>query len=1014
MALGINKNVEDTDIDLKAIAKKLHIQFDHPTSDKLIKLLKNGGYNVKKLAKEVKEVTEKCLICIKRQKPPLRPIVCMPMASKFNECVAIDLKAWNKKYFLVMVDIATRFCQATVINNKMPSTIIRGLFKCWIALFGAPDKLLSDNGGEFNNHEVRALGEAFNIKIMTTAAESPWSNGICERLNAEIGERVCRIFNEAKCDLELALAWAVSARNALSNKSGYSPNQLVFGFNPAIPDVFNSKLPALEPVTSSEIVRENLTAMHLARRDFIRYESDEKIKRALKHNTRPSRVENLSAGDNIFYKRNDSDEWHGPGVVIGIDNKVVIVKHGGYILRVHTARLVRAPIGMDDTTQSENPIDVTQKINQEEAISSPDVSFSDEIPSVSSSEECDTNLSDEVASGSLDERESGSLDETNSEVVSVTGETHGNRDSERLGESDGEFPRADNHEQSNNSGGEVTRTWKTGERFSGVDSVTGEYVTGRILGRAGKVKGSNRDCYNIVRDNGWRGWYNLKHIKDLSAIPDDKEVTVLFSSNVVDQAKEKEIQNWRINDVYEEVEDRGQRVISVRWVVTEKVIDGMTKIKARLVARGFEENTESLRKDSPTCSKETVRILLSLASLKSWDCHTVDVRSAYLQGNRIDREVYLKPPREFYNGKLWKLNKTVYGLCDAARAWYIRVKTELLNLGAKRCSLDSSLFMWYRDGHLEGIVSIYVDDFLYAGSTEFNKSVIEKLKSKFLIGSSASQSFKYVGLNIESTSEGILVDQLQYAKGLQPICVSRVRAMNKGSELSEEEKAEYRAILGQLNWIATNTRPDIAFDVCELSVSLKEATMTDLLRLNKVVERVTKDSVKVSFPKIQSLESCQLECYTDAAFGNLPNSGSQGGIIIFLKDELGQKCPIFWQSRKLKRVIQSTLAAETLALVEGAETSFYIASILKEVTKIKEMKIHCYVDSKSLVDALSSSKQVDNRRLRIDIAVLDDMLEKKELSTVSWIDTKNQLADCLTKRGASTEKLRAAVYKELC
>ena len=179
--------------ELKAIAKKLHLQFTHPTSEKLIKLLKDGGYKSKGLIREVKDVTKTCVTCIRRQKPPLRPVVCMPMARKFNEVVAVDLKVWGKKYFLVVVDLATRFCQATVVHNKLASTIIKGLLKCWIILFGAPKKLLSDNGGEFNNCEFRTLGEQFNIKIMTTAAESPWSNGVCEHLNGKIGEPVSRI-----------------------------------------------------------------------------------------------------------------------------------------------------------------------------------------------------------------------------------------------------------------------------------------------------------------------------------------------------------------------------------------------------------------------------------------------------------------------------------------------------------------------------------------------------------------------------------------------------------------------------------------------------------------------------------------------------------------------------------------------------------------------------------------------------------------------------------------------------
>ena len=986
--------------ELKAVARKLHLQFAHPTSERLIKLLKDGGYKDKDLMKEVKYATDKCDICIRRQKPPLRPVVCMPMAKNFNEVVAIDLKVWGNKYFLVAVDLATRFCQATVISNKEASTIIKGLFKCWITLFGAPKKFLSDNGCEFNNGEFRTLGEKFNVKILATAAESPWSNGVCERLNAVIGENVSRILDDTQCDLELALAWAISARNALSNKSGFSPNQLVFSFNPAIPDIFHSEPPALEPVSSSETVRQNLGALHLARREFIRSESDEKIKRALRHKVRPTRVENLVNGDNVYYKRNDSAEWHGPGVVIGIDNKQVLVRHGGTVVRVHTARLVGAPSEdrlvetqgtQRDAPEKNGDVRIETRCHLEDITEEqrPDTPVDTPVEPVNS--ECDTGPSEEVPRESTVEvnTEAGEEVETENSVSSQVQEEASLSKSVTKG---GNF-------------------WKPGSRFSGVDENTGECVAGKIIGRAGKARGRNRNCYNIQRDNGWRGWYNFRSLKDLSVMPESCEVAVFFNSDAVDKAKGVEYESWVENKVFIEVDDQGQKVITVRWVVSEKEKDGKIITKARLCARGFEENTECLRKDSPTSSKETVRILLSLAALNSWDCHTLDVKAAYLQGNEIEREVYLKPPPEFYNGKLWKLKKTVYGLCDAARAWYTRVRDELISLSAERCSLDSSLFMWYNEGKLEGLVSIYVDDFIWAGTADFESGVIEKIRDKFLIGSSASRAFCYVGLNMVSTNEGVTVDQFQYASSLEPICISRGRSTNKHSELSESEKTDYRGLLGQLNWLATNTRPDIAFDICDLSVSIKKATIADLLRLNKVVDRVVKDSVKLLFPRIQSLESCSIECYTDAAFANLSTGGSQGGLIIFLKDSTGLRCPIFWQSRKLKRVVKSTLAAETLALVEGAEVSYYIASIIKEVTKIKDVPINCFVDNKSLVDALSSSNQVEDRRLRIDIAVLDDMIEKKEINHVAWVDTCNQLADCLTKRGASTEKLRLAVYK---
>merc|ERR1712142_1273411 len=141
----------------------------------------------------------------------------------------------------------------------------------------------------------------------------------------------------------------------------------------------------------------------------------------------------------------------------------------------------------------------------------------------------------------------------------------------------------------------------------------------------------------------------------------------------------------------------------------------------------------------------------------------------------IFREKFLKPPPEFNNGSLWKLKKTVYGLCDAEREWYIRVKSELEFLSVKMCSLDNSLFVWYRNGIVEGIICIYVDDFLWTGTITFQVKVIDELKKKFLIGSSASVTFTYVGLSIKSYKDGITIDQTQYISTLTPIPISRDR-----------------------------------------------------------------------------------------------------------------------------------------------------------------------------------------------------------------------------------------------
>ena len=86
-----------------------------------------------------------------------------------------------------------------------------------------------------------------------------------------------KTIDETSCSPDMALAWAVSVKNALQNSGGYSPNQLVFGTNTNMPTVLSAAPPALEPTTSSDIVRKNLEALHSARKNYIAAEASEKI-----------------------------------------------------------------------------------------------------------------------------------------------------------------------------------------------------------------------------------------------------------------------------------------------------------------------------------------------------------------------------------------------------------------------------------------------------------------------------------------------------------------------------------------------------------------------------------------------------------------------------------------------------------------------------------------------------------------------------------------------------------------
>ena len=204
-------------LDSNKIALKLHHQFGHPGAERSIRMLHNADMLDNDIEKQIRSVTENCEVCIKYKRPAARPVVSVQMAEKFNEVIAMDLKQVRQHLVLVMVDLATRYCVASVIPNKSAKTVVGRIFRNWISLFGAPRKFLSDNGLEFNNSDMRELGDLFGVKILATAAESPWSNGTCERLNAIIGDTVLKVFEDMKCDIDIALAWAVSAHNALAN-----------------------------------------------------------------------------------------------------------------------------------------------------------------------------------------------------------------------------------------------------------------------------------------------------------------------------------------------------------------------------------------------------------------------------------------------------------------------------------------------------------------------------------------------------------------------------------------------------------------------------------------------------------------------------------------------------------------------------------------------------------------------------------------------------------------------------
>ena len=572
---------------------------------------------------------------------------------------------------------------------------------------------------------------------------------------------------------------------------------------------------------------------------------------------------------------------------------------------------------------------------------------------------------------------------------------------------------------------------KKGQIITYVDSNSGQKCVALVKGKAGKATGKNKN------------WFNLKYtepetLKDAEISVDlakvdglecvesennssDLENNVMMLEDIsFTKAKANELDSWKKNGVYMEQKDTGQKCISTRWICSLKETSEGIKHKARLVARGFEESQiEEIPKDSPTCDSESLRVVLAVLAQRGWKPCTMDIKTAFLQGSGIERNLFIKPPKEANcNGTVWKLQKCVYGLVDASLHWYYRVCEVFEKCGGKVSKNDPAVFFWKDDkGNIEGVLACHVDDFLWGGSKRFEQNVISKIRSSFQVGqecSSENGTFPYVGIEVSSSKGEIKLKQERYLTNIHPISVDKERTMERESELTQTEKDALQSKIGQILWIARQSRPDVIFDASNVASSFKGATVQTLIDANKVIKNLKSDNVTLKFQQLGSNDKLKIVIFSDSSLGNLSNGGTQGGHFIMLAGEDGHFSPLTWQSKRIKRVVRSTIAGETLALAEAVDNGVFLATLYMELitgTARPErfIPITCITDNHSLYEAIKSTKYVSEKRLRIEISGIKELLKSGQIKEVKWIETKCQLADCLTKKGASPMMLLRAL-----
>jgi hypothetical protein len=157
------------------------------------------------------------------------------------------------------------------------------------------------------------------------------------------------------------------------------------------------------------------------------------------------------------------------------------------------------------------------------------------------------------------------------------------------------------------------------------------------------------------------------------------------------------------------------------YKVKRKFNGSIDRYKARLVVKGFKQRYVIDYEDtfSPVVKSATIHIVLYISVSHGWSSHQLDVHSAFLHGV-LEEEMFMCRSPVYEDKKtshyLCKLDKSLYGLKQVARAWYSRLSVKLKTLGFTTSKTDSSLF-FYSDNKCTMFVLVYVDDIIVASSS---------------------------------------------------------------------------------------------------------------------------------------------------------------------------------------------------------------------------------------------------------------------------------------------------------
>ena len=193
--------------------------------------------------------------------------------------------------------------------------------------------------------------------------------------------------------------------------------------------------------------------------------------------------------------------------------------------------------------------------------------------------------------------------------------------------------------------------------------------------------------------------------------------------------------------------------------------------------------------------------MIAIAANENFKIRELDVTNAFLQGKPLEREVFVEPPKDLKKpGEIWKLKKMVYSLYNGSWVFYKAIDKDLIRMGATRIIGEEALNVFHEgEGEnfgLSGLVGVHADDFNTMGTDDCYKKVTAKLQDVYVFSKVENHRYRFTGVDIKETSEGIEGNQKTYSDSLQEIKIENGRDNDR--PLTVQEYKEFRGAIGKL------------------------------------------------------------------------------------------------------------------------------------------------------------------------------------------------------------------------